>query len=170
MKTFVCILSCAICATAAIAAPIGRGAKELSLSGSFDSKGQTGTTIDLNAQVGYFMVDYVEVGLIGGFSDNEVVQTWSAGVFGELHMPLNRTVIPFIGIGALYGNTEIEDPAEETDSVTLNLTGGSKFFVSENLAVSLAYVFSVANEDIFVNEGQIEDTDSRVELGMRFYF
>ncbi len=170
MKTLVCALGCVLCATAALAAPIGQGATELSVSGSLDPKGPTGTTVDLNARAGYFMVDYVEIGLVGGFSDDDLVQTWTAGVFGELNIPLCEIVVPFVGVGARYGKTEIDDPAEKTDSVTLDLSGGAKFFVSENLAVSLAYVFSQANEDIFVNDGRIEDRDSRLELGMRFYF
>ena len=170
MRKLVFVLSCVAFTAVAVAAPAERGTRELSVSGSFDPKGATGTTVDLSGRVGYFIFDYVEVGLIGGYSDDETVQMWSGGVFGELNVPVNDTFVPFIGAGARYGNTEIDDPAEETDSVTLDLFGGAKFLVSENLAVSLAYVFSQANEDVFINDGALEDTDSRLELGMRFFF
>lgn len=74
------------------------------------------------------------------------------------------------------------EPVEPTPSVTLQeqvsiadaavIEGkaGLKYFIAENLALSVAYVCSFANSAIYWDGDEAEKTDARIELSVRFFF
>ena len=138
-------------ARAAATPLLTQGTRSLNVAGSLDDDGE-----DLNvvaaASVGYFFIDYVEVGvnvsaLIMG-SDYKIL---GAGIFGEYSVDIGSPLVPFVGAGAelAWWDTELE-----SDTVfSANGYGGARYFFVDYAAIGARLAVSVASEDIY-NRGE----------------
>lgn len=155
-------------ALTASAVMIGEGTRELTLEGEYQFSSQMGRAVSLQLGLGLFVVDGFQVGLIGGLSDDDVVTTLKGGGFAEYNFDIGHIFIPFTGARALYSHTDLDVTTE--DSVLLGGYAGVKYFIAENIAVSLKYLFEWADDEIFFDNGEVKDTNASIQLGMRFYF
>jgi len=205
------------------AAPLTQGTKEFAVEGSYDPTTANGKSVTANASFGYFTVDNFEVGVSSGYSENDLIEGWNAGVFAEYHIANKTIFTPFLGASAKYYNTEVteivtvevEDTSDttedtdstdttddsstdadttsddstsdadttsettetvetqvktETDAIVFEAKAGVKCFIARNISLSAAYVWAWANEDIYYDGANVESSDQRIEVGMRFYF
>lgn len=153
---------------AAHAIMISEGTRELTVDGEYQFSSEVGRAFTVNLGLGLFVLDGLQVGLVTGVSDNDIVTLWKGGAFAEYNLDVGRTVIPFLGSRALYSYTDLEDGAE--NSVLLGGYAGIKYFIAENIAISLKYLFEWADDEIFFDNGDAKDTNASIQLGMRFYF
>ena len=172
MRTITAITAITLVAIAAQAGSIPAGTGEIAMSGSYNKESAAGTSINGSVQLGYFPIDNTEIGILGDYRDNDLLTAWSGGIFAEYNLAAHQFIVPFVGVSASYTQTDINDDEELAfdDYVSAAATAGLKFFVTPRLAIAVSYVFTKANEDVFVTEDDVEDTDTRADLGMRYYF
>lgn len=126
--------------------------------------------ISLSGQFGYYVIDYLEAGIQGGFDkgdDNDSL--WQVGPYAEYYFPQVRDlsglpVLPFLGLSGTYYNFDGE-----------GVTGGSgyvglRWHLNESFALYGAYEQRVASEEIFVDDGEISDSDGLFRYGLRYFF
>ena len=147
------------------------GTSEVSVSGLLDFNTASGTLTDVNLFYGYYLMDYFSVGLAGSYVDNDAVRMWALGPKAEYNFDVGYTAVPFIGCSLLIASTDYKATDLGDTAGVAGLEGGVKFFVTEYAAISVALVGEIATEHIYpVKNGETDNTDARLELGMRLYF
>ena len=164
---------------------IGTGTRELGVSGDFTF------TDELDAEVtyGYFVSAQVEI-LGGAMVDGQDWGDEDTTLFGvmaavDYHFTQlgTETMIPYIEgrVGwinlesdIMTGNAAIGESSDagqlEGDAFTVGGGVGVKYLMAENVALNGAIFFDWADEEVFFDEGEIEDTEVSLELGLNFYF
>ncbi len=105
--------------------------------------------------------------------DDDFVTNFRLGGFAEYNIETETNVLPFFGTSlSLVSadlNTEFIDEGETAGA--LGLYVGAKFFVTEAMAVSVRAIVETATEDIYVeDDGDVENMDIRLDLGLRFFY
>jgi len=162
----------ALAAVQTYAAPIAVGTQEVQLYGGIDVDSAAGTAISLDAGYGYFVADYVEVGGLFGFANDDIVSSFSAGGFAEYNIETETDVIPFIGtqLRLIYTDIELLGQSESETAGAIGLYAGVKFFITENMAISVRVLGETATEDVYVEEDDISNVDVKFDFGLRYFF
>ena len=170
MKKFMAlILLAAGLAASAPAAMIKQDTQELGIDGLIDPYTAGGSLIDLNVKYGFFPQDAVEMGTVVGFADDDVGTLFRLGGFAGYNFDTGTEWIPFIG-GVLSYVSINSDAYDTGNAIALTFEGGVKYFIAENVALTLTAEISMATDDVFVKKDELTDTDSAFKLGFRFYF
>ncbi len=171
MKKLGVFLALTVLATAAQAASLKQGTREIGVSGLLDPSGGDGADIMLAGSYGYFIQDNIEVGGGAGYADISISTTYSLYGFGEYNFDLGGPMVPFAGAQLGWAKTEVDLGLFEVDqdAVELALYGGAKYFLAENIAISGQLNLKVASEDIYVNDDDADSVDVTLTLGMRFF-
>jgi hypothetical protein len=153
-----------------------KGAREFALSGILDFEQRGNTALDLTGAYGFFIRDYLEVGgfaeLAGNFDD---VFRYGLGAFAEYHVPdwsflqAPRTV-PYIGanLGLAFVDSDISD---DNAALIFKPRIGVKWFIRDFFAIDTNFYFSVATDDIYLNdEDDLDPYDVGMQFGIRVYF
>lgn len=167
MKKWLSLIAVAAVAGTSFGASLKEGTRELVVEGGLDPEAADGTAVALGVKYGVFIQDSVEVGVSGAYADSDDSTVYGAGVFGELNFDSGSSTVPFVGVDASYLNSDIG--GVEDDAVEVTGSAGVKLFVAENVAISVQANYHWASEDIYVNDGDVEDTDIDVTVGMRFF-
>ena len=171
MRKFLVIALIAAIAVTTHGMFLEEGTSEVSLSGLMDFESANGTLIDLNLFYGYFVMDYVAVGLAGSYYDDDAAQIWAVGPKAEYNFDIGYTVVPYVGGALKLASTEYKDMDKDDTAGVIGVEGGVKFFINEYAAISAALVGEAATADIYpAKDGDTGNTDTRVELGLRIYF
>ena len=164
---------------------LSAGTSELKVEGGIDFDTSDGTLIDFGILYGMYIYDYLEGGLALRLTDSDSITVWRIGVFGQYDFDLGTELVPYLGAGlslasyeatydtvvVMADGTSVRSSEEESDNaIVLSGTAGVKFYIAENVAISTALVLEWASEDIYAEEDDFQDTDARIELGMRFFF
>ena len=169
MKKWLAIVSISAMAASGFAATLLQDTQEVIVEANFDPDTASGSHYDLSLAYGYFIADYLEVGGRFVWSDDDFIQASSLGAFAEYNFDLGTEIVPFAGVSLDYAAVEIEDLNSDENAIVLGITGGAKFFIAENVAISAAAVIEQATEDIYAEEDDVSDSDIRLEVAMRFF-
>jgi hypothetical protein len=172
MKKIAALLASFALAANAHAAAIALGTQELRLGGGIDVDSAAGTAIAFDAGYGYFVADYFQVGGLFGFSNDDIVSTFSIGGFTEYTFETETEVLPFVGAQLRLINADI-DTAFGSESETAGALGlylGVKFFVTEELAVAIRGLVETATEDIYIDDDEVTNVDVGMDFGLRYFF
>jgi outer membrane protein W len=150
-------------------ASLKQGTQEIVVEGLFDADGAAGDELDLSLKYGQFIQDNIEVGAFAGFSDNDVVNTYEIGGFGEYNIDLGNELVPYVGAGIGWISLEADDSDADEDGYGIYGEVGVKYFLAENVAVSAAGIYEWASEDVYVEDGEATDDNITLNLAMRFY-
>ncbi len=170
MKKLVVLAVCIVfIAGSAYGAMIQRGARELGVSGDLQFESEDGQALDLAIYGGQFIVDGVQVGVFAGIFNSDSITSWDVGLYGEYNLDLNSELVPFAGVftGYCYFNPSWQS---RDDVLLLGAYAGLKYFLVENCALSLYYEFEWASEDIYFDNGNLEDTNNSLKLGLAVFF
>ncbi|HMP89880.1 MAG TPA: outer membrane beta-barrel protein [Kiritimatiellia bacterium] len=172
MKKTVLSLAALALASQVSAAPLALGTQEIRFDGMIDFDSVAGTDISINVGYGYFIMDYLEVGGIGGITDNDIVTTFSVGGFAEYNIDTATELIPFLGsqLRLVYADIDVGATSESQTALALGLYAGAKFFLTEGLAISGRFMIEVASDDIFPEEKKVNDVNFGIDFGLRYFF
>ncbi|MGD9875047.1 MAG: hypothetical protein AB7T27_12380 [Kiritimatiellia bacterium] len=168
MKKAIIIIMTALLASGASAQLLEQGVSEVRLSGLVDFETADDTLFVLDVFYGIFLADYFEAGLAMGLRESDSLSLWKIGPEAEYNYDLGTELVPFIGGGIFYGRYDAG--GEKGSGVVIKTDAGIKYFVAEGVAISAAAVLEWASEDVYSEKGGVTDLDTRIELGLRFFF
>jgi hypothetical protein len=167
------LICCVSGGTAFAQAPmLGMGTQEIGASGSIDFDDPGGdVSLNISGSYGYFIQDNVEIGARAGFlrQNGGDIDEIDLGGFGEFHFPVSNITVPYVGVDLNFSYTDI-DPGGSEDAFVLSPKVGVKWFVRDYVAIDTNIFFKWATEDLYLNDGRLEDTDWGALLGLRVYF
>lgn len=102
-----------------------QGTREIGLQGNVDLASRDGRSFSVDALFGYFTANCFEIGIAGGYAENDVAETWNVGVFAELNFDLDGKLIPFIGAAAKYYGSKVTESMPTTTIVISTTTNGA---------------------------------------------
>jgi hypothetical protein len=171
MRKFLAMALIAAVAATAHGMFLEEGTSEVSVSGQLNFDTANGTLTDVNLFYGYFLMDYFELGPVATYINDDAVQTWALGPKAEYNFDVGYTAVPFVGCSLLIASTEFKAADESDTAGVAGVEGGVKFFISEYAAISVALVGEIATEHIYsAKNGETDNTDARIDLGMRLFF
>ncbi len=150
-------------------AAIALGTQELRLAGGLDFDTAAGTDLSLDAGYGYFIADFLEVGGLFGFGDNDDVFGLSLGGFTEYNFDTESSFIPFVGGQIELAYYDFDAGGDDT-ALVLGLYGGGKFFLTGDLAINTRLIIEVATEEVYPDGNGLDDVDTRIDLGLSYYY
>jgi hypothetical protein len=183
-----CIVLAMIFLTAAsgFSAPLLQDTSEIAFSGLLDFDSSEGTVTRVSAFYGYYVVDYIEVGPKVAFWNDASQTDWSLGVQSEYDIDLGTEFVPFFGVSVEYARVDDDDvplrvPPEASDGEEFTTTidqraivvagqAGAKYFITEDVALSAQLEFNWATEDIYAEENGPQNTETRITVGLRFFY
>lgn len=170
MRKLIAALLVVALAGSSYGAMLSAGTREIKVAGLVDFDTADETLVIAQFFYGQFVMDYIEVGLRASFTDSDSQTSWGIGAAAEYNFDLGTEMVPYVGVGVGITDVEVQD-LQDDSAIVGSVEGGAKFFLAENIALSGAIVLEWATEDIYQEEeDDFEDTDSRIEVGMRFFF
>lgn len=199
MKKSIVFALIALLAGGAGAANLVQGTQELSLGGMVDFDTLNKTYFNISAGYGYFFLDGFEAGARGEYAADDAHRLWTFKFFGEYNFDLTAfgmmpELVPYVGLsfgvgGASYDFTMteymavIDETTQQTsyEAVSSNFddrdTGvifggeaGAKLFVTDDFAVTAAFLVDMSSGDIYMSDDGLKKVDARLQLGLRYYF
>lgn len=144
------------------------GTQELRLAGGIDFDSAVGDQIELDVGYGFFFVDYLETALQITWQDNDVTSIWGIGGFVDYNYDFGTAMVPYVGGGLSFLN--YDSGAESGSTLAARLELGVKAFVTDYMAVSTAFQYDIAGDDIYAEDDGVDNMDMRLLLGMRYFF
>jgi len=151
------------------------GTREIGVSGTADFDTEDDMLIRLDLSWGQYVRDYWLLGTIGGASVSESLTQLRAGVFAEVNIEINATVLPFFAVSAnlLAADVDLDKVGGPSgDEAAFGLGGeiGLKGFLSDYVALSGSLDYMWATDNVFLESGGATDSDLRLKFGLRFYY
>lgn len=138
-------------------------------------------SIDLDVTYGYFLTSEWEVkGTIGAtwqdMGDEDFTSIWLGGLV-DYHLTaldVPEYILPYVEVGAGYMNSDfgaVSDAEESNnDAFVLVLGMGAKYFLADNTALNAGLFYQWASEDVFLDEGDPDDNQFLIRVGLNFYY
>lgn len=139
-----------------------KGTQEFGLSGNLNWTGDV--TYALQLHYGWFVTDNIQIGIDGGFTGQESDINVNFGLFTEYNFNTGTKWVPFIG-GSL-GWARVDSDAFSSNSITVGMEVGVKYFLRENLALS----FSVGGDFLLDSGPDTDDFNRQIQIGTVFQF
>ena len=164
-----------VAAQAAVQLPAGT--QELGVQGN--AKLGSDYQVNLNGSYGKFIKDNWELGGTTSINLNEHNKLAKVGVFTEYNFVNSTNWVPYVGAAtelAALNYTKGEgfdaDAGKSGDSWALNvkLSGGVKYFINPNVALSAEVNYNIATDDIEFTGSKLKNSMTNVVFGTRFYF
>lgn len=156
---------------------IDKGTKSATLYGSYDNNAALDYDLTLAATYGYFFWDGLEIAGILGWQSNDLADTYEIGALGTYNFDTGSAWIPFLKVGILYSAVEIDDDIynnsddADADAVLGRFGAGVKYFVRDDVALSLGLDYDIASEDMyFDDDGELDNYNVTVKIGLDFYW
>ena len=156
---------------------LDQGTKELKLYGSYDGNHPLDYSLILAGGFGYFVMDNLELSGILGWQSNDLADALELGLVADYHFNLGSPWVPFLELGVLYAAVEIDDDVynvssePDEDAWLARFGAGVKYFVTDNVAISLTGIYDYASADIYATQGgSLKDYNWKALLGISFYF
>ncbi|MCP5488549.1 MAG: hypothetical protein H7A43_07850 [Verrucomicrobia bacterium] len=175
MRRFLVLSFCALwILPGALASEYAIGTQRVNLSGMFDPNTEGGSRFQLGFGYGQFVIDTVELGGMFAIQADDVIETFSAGLYLEKNLYGGGPLIPFVGSSFQFisSNIDVQNLGVEKSAsgFGLGLYGGASIFVHPDIALRAQVTFSAATDDVYAEEEDIANTDIRLDIGLSFYF
>ncbi len=174
-KFFVLAIALAFATSVCAQPAIQEGTRELIIGGGWDPDGAAGTELDLTVGYGVFVRDAIEIGGLLGYTSYEDYygsgSDWKVMAISglvEYHFDMASMTVPYVG--AEIGYISYEAGTLDDSTFVYGPKVGVKYFITDNVAVDVALKYMLAGEDIFNNDGTLEDNDLSLSFGIRAMF
>ena len=161
-------------ATGSQAANLDAGTSSLGVAGYVDGTSADGTIVELGATYGYYVMDFLQLGVHGFIRDAESVSNWRVGGYAEYDIPLfpmeESLVLPYVGGKASYISADFADVEMTDEAFELGLYGGVKYFITDDLALFSQLELDWASKDVYVDEGDLKGNDWLISFGLKYLF
>lgn len=119
---------------------------------------------NLNLSYGYFIRDNWEIGVrLSGQGGESRDDSYGGGLFTEYNFANNTKWVPFIGTSLNWA--KFDSKFADSDSITVGINFGVKYFISKNLAISFS-----GGGTYNLSDTLQEDFEQQINIGTRFYF
>lgn len=185
-KSAVAVLVSSLCCSAPVWADevnLMEGTQEFGLQGSLDLNVEEDYLLVLNTSYGYFIKDDWEVGGVINASLTDKTRTFQLGAFTEYNFTNYSQWVPFVGAAAQFASLDLSDGVslndvasvgsddkKSTSALNIKLSGGIKYFVNPQVAISAEVNYNIATDKITVTKDGLKDSFTRIVFGTRFYF
>ena len=168
MKKFVTAVATLALVGASYGASLKQGTQEIVVQGGYDPQTASGDFEAISLEYGQFIQDLIEVGVRGNYATDEDVESYGLGAFAEYNFDLGTEVVPYVGAGIGWQNTDINN-GQSVDGVEIAGLAGVKYFLAENVAISADAEIDWADDEIYPKDEDFDDTNFQFNLGMRFF-
>jgi hypothetical protein len=174
-RIFIVLLMTALSSGHLFGAQLTAGTRQLTVDGHLDQREEI--NFNLGAAAGYFLRDYVEIGVRGGLDmehGNDVMSVYGGG-FSEYNFALagSSTIVPYLGTSLMLKYSSIDTPLVNHSEVAIEVGGslGVRYFIQDNFAIGTAARIFFATEDIYIgDDAEFEAYDWDLILSTSFYF
>ena len=144
---------------------LSKGTREFGVAGAVNFADDI--AYNLNFSYGWFIKDQWEVGGRLGVQGVDSDVNFNLSLFTEYNFVIKETCkwVPYIGFSA--GWESLSSDVLDSDSISLGLDFGLKYFLRENMAVSFSIGAKYAFDDVFPGE---DDFAQQINIGTRYYF
>jgi opacity protein-like surface antigen len=156
---------------------LDQGTSQLGINGSWDNNSALGYQFNFGGSYYYSLSDNFQLGGVLGWQSNDLSDTFLGGVEGVYNITTGSAWVPFLTLGALYAGVEVDDDVynntneADKDAWVGRLGGGVKYFLTNDVALSLSLNYDLASKDIYPDEdGNVDDYNISMLLGLQFYF
>jgi opacity protein-like surface antigen len=157
---------------------IDAGTKEIRLHGSYDGDTPLDYELSLGGAYGYFFCDGLELALELAVENNDLLTLFEVGAVVEYNLATGGPWVPYVGLGAFYVGAEADDDyyndpdsGLDADTGVAKAMAGVKYFIRNDIAISVRADYSVAADDLYVDEdGKQDDSNFKTVLALRYYW
>jgi opacity protein-like surface antigen len=157
---------------------IDAGTKEIRLHGSYDGDTPLDYELSIGGGYGYFICDGLELAVELAVENNDLMTLFEVGAVVEYNIDTGSAWVPFAGLGAFYVGAEADDDyyndpdsGLDADTAVAKAMAGVKYFIRNDIAISLRADYSVAADDLYVDEdGKQDDSNFKTVLALRYYW
>ena len=144
---------------------------EVQLGGKMDFNNPKGK-VDwlLETGLGYFVFDNIEFGGIVDWAYDGNDMGLGLGGFGEANLNMDSFIMPYVAMRLEYCFGQYYRNTAEHNFILWEPAIGSKFFLSESVAIYLELYFDLATEKAFVQGSDATNNDIGLKTGVRCYF
>jgi opacity protein-like surface antigen len=150
---------------------LGEGTKEFRLDLNIDPEagleGDPGVGFEIGVGASLYQLDTLFIYL--GHEDNDGDDLTEIGVMAEEHYPMGGAIVPYAGAGIGYGWNGADTRSDE-EAIIFRFDLGTKFRLTEDIALSVSIEFSWADTEIFLEDSKAEDKNIELGLGFRYYY
>lgn len=169
MKKWIAVCCITVLASQASAVMLSQGTKELGVNAGLDFQSVDGTVFTGELKLGTFIQYGLEVGGVVQIYESDSASLFGLGAFTEYNFYTETVWVPFLGGSLGLASAEVKGETDET-ALILGLSGGVKVFLAENVALSGQLGINFASEDIYPDDGDADNVDYALTLGLRFFF
>lgn len=80
--------------------------------------------------------------------------------------------MPFLSASVVWADAEADDSDLDADAAVFSAGGGAKYFIRDNVALTVNGSYLVATDDIFVDsdDGEVQGDEFRILFSVGCYF
>lgn len=173
MKKFFTIMILALAVFAGNFAMAGRtdeGTWSTGINFMYDSSSIMGSETTLEFELGYFLFTDNLVGGTFGLELNDVIDTYSFGAKYEYYFDFGSPFVPYVGAGVQLVHASIDLLDDDNTALVGEISLGVKFFVTEAVAVDMAFNAAAATDDVYADDNGLKSENYDFTVGFDFCF
>ncbi|MBO7298416.1 MAG: hypothetical protein J6V41_01240 [Kiritimatiellae bacterium] len=173
MKKFITAMVLAFVTVASTSAMAGRtdeGTWATGFDFSYDSSSLSGSETTLDLELGYFIFKDNLLGGTMGYEHNDWIDSYSIGAKYEFYFDFGSAFVPYVGAGLKLVHTDW-DRFDDNTALAGELSLGVKFFITEAVAVDMAFSAEAATDDVYIDDNNRLDSNKYdFTVGLDLYF
>jgi opacity protein-like surface antigen len=141
---------------------LNQGDLEASGSAGFNS-----TETTLQTRLGYFVYDYVQVGVQFSWADNDFATRTHFAVYSYQMFETDTYFLPYVGGGLGYGALDTDAGGSES-GIELMFLAGVKYYISDNVSLNAEFAAAASSADTYLDDDGATSTEVGIRVGLSY--